>query len=246
MNGKPEAGIPGRRAFLKGFAVASGTLPFVPGGDAIASLATTSNAASAGAPATAPGYLSLSPGEAAFVEALVNVMCPADNLTPAGVECGLATFIDRQLAGDFGRGDGLYRQGPFAPGKPQLGYQSPLTPELFFKAGIASVQAACVARFGKGFDALGITDADAFLQDIAGGKVVDPHMPVASWFNELVYPLFTQACFADPMYGGNDAKVFWKLVGYPGLPAFHTQNITVYRGRKFPGSADPKSMSDFS
>src|SRR3546814_8337107 len=50
------------------------------------------------APSGAKGYQSSSPDEAAFVEALVNVMCPANELTPNGVDCGLATVIDRQLA----------------------------------------------------------------------------------------------------------------------------------------------------
>jgi len=56
----------------------------------------------------------------------------------------------------------------------------------------------------------------------------------------------TQACYADPLYGGNRGKVFWKLIGYPGLPAFHTQNMVTYRGKPFPGAADPKSIQDFS
>ena len=71
-------------------------------------------------------------------------------------------------------------------------------------------------------------------------------MPLGQWFNELVYPLFTQACYADPLYGGNRGKVFWKLIGYPGLPAFHTANMVTYRGKAFPGAADPKSIQDFS
>jgi gluconate 2-dehydrogenase gamma chain len=208
-------------------------------------------ASAVAAPATAPeaalvGYQSFSPDEGAFVEALVNVMCPADNLTPNGVDCGLATFIDRQLAGDFGRGDRLYRAGPWKRGKPQLGYQLPLTPEQFFKAGIAAVEAACARQFGKRFNELSPAEADAFLQDVTAGKVADLRVPLAQWFNELVYPLFTQACYADPIYGGNRGKVFWKLIGYPGLPAFHTRNMVTYRGKAFPGAADPKSMEDFS
>jgi len=38
------------------------------------------------------GYNSLSPDEAAFVETLVNIMCPADEYTPNGVDCGLANL----------------------------------------------------------------------------------------------------------------------------------------------------------
>jgi hypothetical protein len=72
-----------------------------------------------------------------FLKQVAAAPCPADNLTPNRVDCGLATFIDRQLAGDFGRDDRLYRLGPYRRGKPQLGYQLPLTPEQFFKAGSA-------------------------------------------------------------------------------------------------------------
>ena len=45
-------------------------------------------------------YLALDPAEAAFVEHLVEVMCPADELTPGGVACGLAVFIDPNWPAD--------------------------------------------------------------------------------------------------------------------------------------------------
>jgi gluconate 2-dehydrogenase gamma chain len=198
------------------------------------------------AAAPVPGYQSLSLDEAAFVEALVNVMCPADHLTPNGVDCGLATFIDRQLAGGFGHGENLYMRGPWQQGKPQLGYQLPLTPEQFFKAGVAAASAACRARFGKNFDVLPASDADAFLHDLSAGKVTDDRVPLREWFNELVYPLFVQACFADPIYGGNANKVFWRMVGYPGLPATHARDMVEFRGKPYPGAKDPKSIADFS
>ena len=226
-----------RRIFLKQVAGASG---------ALAAAVTAGTAAAAPAPDTPAGYESLSPEEAAFVEAMVNVMCPADDLTPNGVDCGLADYIDRQLAAGFGRGDRLYRSGPWRSGKPQLGYQLPLTPEQYFKAGVAGAQGACVQRFGKRFEELAAADADAFLQDAAAGKITGTKLPLAQWFNGLVYPLFAQACFADPIYGGNHNKVFWKLVGYPGLPAVHSQNMTAFRGKPFPGALDPKSIQDFS
>src|SRR4051794_32035669 len=45
------------------------------------------------APPPAPaGYLFLKPAEAAFVEAVVNHMIPADELTANGVDLGVATF----------------------------------------------------------------------------------------------------------------------------------------------------------
>jgi gluconate 2-dehydrogenase gamma chain len=154
--------------------------------------------------------------------------------------------MDRQLAGGFGKGDRLYMRGPWKQGKPQLGYQLPLTPDQFFKAGVAAANAACRERFNKDFDELEPADADAFLRDLAGGKISDIRVPLAQWFNELVYPLFTQACFADPMYGGNNGKVFWKMIGYPGLPATHTRDMVNFRGKPYPGAKDPKAIPDFS
>ncbi|MCW5658751.1 MAG: gluconate 2-dehydrogenase subunit 3 family protein [Burkholderiaceae bacterium] len=229
-----------RRMFLKQVTTASGALTI--------GVATDASAAQAVAPIAVPltGYQSLSPDEGAFTEALLKVMCPADGMTPNGVDCGLATFFDRQLAGGFGRGDRLYRQPPVRSGKPQAGFQLPLTPEQFYKAGVAAAQTACVSRFAVKFEELDAASADAFLQEITAGKIDGGRVPLEQWFNELVYPLFAQACFADPLYGGNRGKVFWKLIGYPGLPAFHTQDMVTYRGRPFPGAAAPKSIQDFS
>jgi gluconate 2-dehydrogenase gamma chain len=247
-----DTGIRERREFLKQVAIA-GAAPLshrvigiaCVGGVAVGAAATVK---AANAPAAAPftGYQFLGPDEATFVEALVNVMCPADDLTPNGVDCGLATFIDRQLAGAFGAGQGRYMRGPWKKGKPQLGFQLPLTPRQFFNAGVATARDACVKKHNKSFDLLAPVDANAFLTDVAAGRVIDPQLSLALWFNELVYPLFVQACFADPLYGGNNDKVFWKMVGYPGLPATHTLDMVQYRGKPYPGAAAPKSIIDFS
>lgn len=246
---------PARRHFLRQVISVAGTAslasPLAVGtGVGAAVAAAGANAADAPAPAAPSpgliGYASFSADEAAFVETMVNVMCPADQLTPNGVDCGLAIFIDRQLSGAYGKGAGRYMSGPWQPGKPQLGLQLPLTPEQFFKAGVEAANRQALLKFNKTFDQLQAAEADAFLTAIADGKISDDDIPLASWFNELVYPLFAQACYADPLYGGNRDKVFWKMLGYPGLPATHTLDMVNYRGKPFPGSKDPKSILDFS
>ena len=79
---------PNRRDFLKSVALAAGI------GSVPASVAGAAAAgASTGASSPPSAYLSLGPDEAAFVETLVNVMCPADDLTPNGVDCGLASYL---------------------------------------------------------------------------------------------------------------------------------------------------------
>jgi gluconate 2-dehydrogenase gamma chain len=208
--------------------------------------------ATAGAAPTGPDtassmpYQSLSPDEATFIEALVNVMCPADGYSPNGVDCGLATYIDRQLAGPYGKGAGRYQRGPYRSAKPQLGWQVPLTPEQFCKTGIAAANAACIRDRGKPFGALTSAEADEFLKAVQSDHVQHDGFSLALWFNELLYPLFIEACFADPMYGGNRNAVFWRMIGYPGLPAVHALDMVRYRGTPYPGSRNPKSIADFT
>ena len=246
----PQGSEPPRRGFFKQVAVASSALPLVSG--AALGLATPAQAAASptGAAPALPdpwlGYQSFSPGEAAFVEALVDILCPADAYTPSGVDCGLAVYIDRQLAGSFGQGDKRYRQGPFEPGKPQFGWQFPLTPEQFFKLGVAAANDELKRRGKPTLDELPTPEADAFLHELAEGRVQAEELDLGLWFNELVYPLFTEACFSDPIYGGNNGKVFWKLVGYPGLPATHALDIIQFRDKPYPGSSKPMSIADFS
>jgi gluconate 2-dehydrogenase gamma chain len=244
-----DRGPPARRLFLRRLGGASGaaiaapallggfTTPFASAQDVVAREAEKSRHSS---------YLSLGPQEAACVEALVDVLCPADALTPSGVDCGLHLYIDRQLAGAWGRGDQLYRQGPWRPGKPQHGYQSPLTPEQHFKAGLAVLRREAQQRTGKAIEQLEAGPLDALLQDAAAGRMDDERYALGAWFNDFFYPLFVQACFADPMYGGNRDKAFWRAVGFPGLPAFHGRNVVQFRGLPFPGAARPQSIEDFS
>jgi len=239
-----------RREFLQRAAVLAGSAPLAPGLLGAVRAATEPPSPPIATPplegSQSKGYQCFSPDEAAFVEALVDLMCPADNLTPGGVECGLAVFIDRQLAGAFGKGERLYRRGPWQQGKPQQGYQLPLTPEVFFKLGLAAADRACTGKYGKGFADLPPAEGNDFLNLLGEGKITDSHLPLADWFNDLLYPLFVQACYADPMYGGNKDKVFWKMVGYPGLPAVYGLDMVTFRGKPHPGLADPKSIADFS
>src|SRR5262245_64555741 len=126
-----------RRRFLLGAGIA---------GTAVATGLTPTAEAQTPTPATAPvsepvTYLTLSALEAAFLSAVADTMIPADALSPSGTDCGVVVFIDRQLAGSFGGGAKLYRSGPFHKGKPEHGYQLPLTPREFVGVGITATNA---------------------------------------------------------------------------------------------------------
>jgi len=72
------------------------------------------SAAVAATPAAAQPttYLFLNNDEAAFIEAAVDRLIPADPQWPGGIEAGVPNYIDKQLGGAWGAGERLYRSGP--------------------------------------------------------------------------------------------------------------------------------------
>src|SRR6266436_4577999 len=103
-----------RRDFLKGAMVGTAALA---AGNPAPVAAQTPAAVAVGT--DAEPLLTLTATEHAFVVAAVDTIIPADDLSPSGSACGVATFIDRQLAGAYGGGARLYRDGPFPEGKPE-------------------------------------------------------------------------------------------------------------------------------
>lgn len=188
-------------------------------------------------------FLIVTATEAAFLQAAVDTLIPADNLTPSGSDCGVATFIDRQLAGAWGGGARLYRSGPFLKGKPEQGYQLPLTPLEFFRTGIAAANVWSRKIYGKEFDRLSPADREAALKTMEAGKAEFPDFSGKDFFEALLQ-LTMEGFFADPMYGGNRNKVSWKMVGYPGLPATYADKALEYRGKRV--TLEPQSIADFS
>ena len=230
----------GRRAFL----LAAGAV-----GAATGQGATPANAQPTPAPKAAPppppGYVFLKPAEAAFVEAVCDLMIPADELTPSGVDLGVAVFIDRALASGWGNGDRLYMQGPWKTGTPNQGYQLALTPAELYRAGIAQANAWCRKTHGKTFDRLAPAQKEAFLQALSKGQLALPGGLPSRAFFDVIYQTVMEGMFADPIYGGNRDKAGWKMLGFPGVMANNAAAAKTYNdGRRFP--ARPVSIADMS
>ncbi len=232
-----------RRGFLKGAGVAgAGAAAALTGGAAQAQ--TPAPAVTAAAKQVAPNepLLALTAAEAAFFTAAFDTLIPADKLSPSGSECGLVTFMDRQLAGAWGNGARLYRAGPFMPGKPEQGYQLPLTPREFFAAGIKAANAYARKTFGKDFDRLSPTDREAAMKAMESGQAQFPDF-ASKMFFEALYASAMEGFFADPIHGGNRDKASWRMIGYPGLPATYARTAEQYRGKKL--NIEPQSIADF-
>ena len=234
----------GRREFLTSVTVvgAASVQALAP---VAAEAETASHAAAAQHTEEAAGYIYLKPVEQAFVEALVDHMIPKDELTGSGTELGIATFIDRALAGGWGKGGRLYMQGPWLPGTPNQGYQLPLTPAELYRFGIEGSDIYCRKTFGKDFARCTADQKETFLKDLAAGKITLAGGLRGRAFFTMFYENVMEGLFADPIYGGNRDKAGWKMIGFPGVMANNAENIKKYGdGKKF--DADPVSIADMS
>lgn len=198
------------------------------------------------APATgaaARSYQFFNLDEAAFIEAFVDHLIPADELTPSGTELGISIYIDRQLAGGWGRGARMYLLGPWAAGTPQQGYQLPLAPADFYRCAIRAVEAHCASAHGGSFDRLQPAQRQQVVLALSEGRLPLQEIPAQAFF-DMAYANVMEGLFADPIYGGNKDKRGWKLVGFPGVIAAHAENIERFRGK--PYSVEPLGIADLS
>ena len=147
-------------------------------------------------------------------------------------------FIDRQLAGAFGNGARLYRQGPFLPGKPEHGYQLALTPREFFRAGIEAANEWTRKTYGKDFDRLTEAERVEAMKALEEGKPEFAGFKSSMFFDQLLQ-LTMEGFFADPIYGGNRDKAAWKMIGFPGLPASYREEIKTYFNKKYDAGRNP-------
>jgi gluconate 2-dehydrogenase gamma chain len=162
------------------------------------------------------GYLTQP--EVRFLDAAAARLIPADDLGPGAKEADVTYFIDRQLLSAWGTHGRNYRAGPWPEGTPQQGFQSRLTPQEIYRAGIRETNAHCTRQYQKPFEFLAAQQQDAVLHGLEDGKIELESSPAALFFNLLLRNTM-EGFFADPLHGGNRDKIGWKLIGFPGVAA---------------------------
>jgi gluconate 2-dehydrogenase gamma chain len=151
--------------------------------------------------------------EAFIVAAGASRIFPTDDSGPGAREAGVAIYIDRQLAGPYGRDRFRYTQGPFEEGPPELGYQGKATPREIYREGLKNL---------KGFERLGFKEQDARLQQIE-----------SSQFFALLRRHTIEGMFSDPLHGGNIDMIGWQLIGFPGPRMNNYDDIDKHYGEAF-------------
>jgi gluconate 2-dehydrogenase gamma chain len=163
--------------------------------------------------------------EAAFVDAATERMIPQDELGPGANQLGVTTFIDRQLAGAYGRADRWYMQGPWAKGEDTQGFQSRMTPSQLYRSAIKMIEEHVHGDHGgKNFSQLTADQQDELLGALESGKLALQNIDGKTFFKILLQNA-KEGVFADPMYGGNKDMAGWKMIGFPGARYDYTDWI---------------------
>jgi gluconate 2-dehydrogenase gamma chain len=143
-------------------------------------------------------------------------LIPPDERGPGGKDSGCAVYIDRQLAGAYGKSSALYMRPPFMQGTATQGYQAQDAPAARYRNGLKALADYVKATFaGKSFRDLAPTEQDQVLSGLETGKIALKDIKAAEFF-ALLLQNTQEGFFADPVYGGNKDMAGWKLVGFPG------------------------------
>jgi len=160
--------------------------------------------------------------EAREVVAACERIFPADASGPGATEAGVVIYIDRQLAGPYGRDKYRYTKGPWVDSFPEHGYQAKASPREIYRAGIAGL---------KNFASLTPAQQDERLRALE-----------QTAFFQMLRRHTIEGMFCDPLHGGNADMIGWQLIGYPGPRMSYREEI----GRN-PGEAlrrKPVSLAD--
>lgn len=209
---------PGRRAFLRGVALAAPA--------AIAAGTTLGALADGTAAPYRPTFFT--DDEWQTLNALLDRMIPADALGPGALEAGVAEFIDRQMNTPYGFGGLWYMHGPFEPdASPLMGYQLPLAPRDLYRAALDGLDQAMLAAHGKRFPALDAAARDAVIAGLERGTLRIGAFPSEAFFDQLLKNT-REGYFCDPAHGGNKGMGGWRMIGFPGARADYMDAVEHY------------------
>jgi gluconate 2-dehydrogenase gamma chain len=155
-----------------------------------------------------------SQAEALIVAAATSRIFPSDDAGPGAREAGVAIYIDKQLAGPWGRDRHRYTEGPFEENAPaEFGYQGKATPQQIYHKGLKDL---------TGFDRLAPAEQDLKLKQIE-----------STMFFSLLRQNTIEGMFCDPVHGGNVDMVGWQLIGYPGPRMSNYDDVDKHFGEAF-------------
>jgi len=195
------------------------------------------------------GFLALNPKEQAIVDAVADTMIPSDANGPGAKEAGVIYFIDRQLAGSYGKNGNMFMQGPFVAANQKgpitvggitypkgsafaavgagTGYQYAMTLRVYWSKGLQFLDEYSMSAYGAAFETLALDKRTQILNDMFDNKPTNFTGPTPLEFVSEMHDMVLAGFYADPMYGGNRGMVGWKLTGFAGVNSGAFDNLDV-------------------
>jgi gluconate 2-dehydrogenase gamma chain len=232
-----------RRQLLRGAASAGG-------GVALAGIAAGVPADAQNTSAMPTRLRALTREQAAIAGAMADRVFPRDGSSPSATEIGFIPYLDGQLAGGWGSGERLYRQGPFVePETSGHGYQLSLTPRELYKRILPIIDSYARRRYGgRSFTELAPSQQDTVMTALEKGRVDiglgdNPNGYTSASFFTMFLQNVTEGLFSDPVYGGNRNLQGWRWINYPGDPmAYGDYYFTIFGHRDDAYNVEPAGL----
>lgn len=177
--------------------------------------------------ASMPPVAFFNSAERLFITAATARLIPEGDDKMGALTAAVPFFIERQLAGPYGKAETWYMQAPFEKGEPEQGYQLAYTPAQLYRTAIDEINLWCRQKFQKPFDKLGTDQQDEILHQLEQGDIQLAKVPGKDFFN-MLWQNTQEGFLADPMYGGNYDFTGWKLIGFPGPRYNYVDDIRHY------------------
>ncbi|MFD1361321.1 gluconate 2-dehydrogenase subunit 3 family protein [Lentibacillus salinarum] len=158
---------------------------------------------------------------------------PEDKNGPGAIKLGVPYYIDKQLAGDWGKNTEMYMKTPFQDN------EIPLKREQVFLKGVRKMNAESQKQFDDDFDELEKDKQIEVMQLFEDDKVEMELISSADFF-EMLKTAVMEGCYSDPIYGGNKNMEGWKMKEYPGVQMSHRD---ILEEEEFV-VIEPKSLKD--
>ena len=213
----------------------------------------------------------LSISEQKLIEAIVETIIPSDSSGQGAKEAGVIYFIAKQIGSNYGNNSEMYMNPPFvqsgtngpitvdgitySDGTPELEwqaahkYQYNMSLRNFWRYGLEALQNYTNSVLGKNFEDLSESDRVQMLNNLYDNEPTEFNGIVPrDFFQEVVFMTWS-GFFMDPMYGGNQGMVGWKLTGFTGANMADTfgegQVPTQLMVADKPTKFNPHSLGEF-
>jgi gluconate 2-dehydrogenase gamma chain len=137
-------------------------------------------------------YMFFNQSEAVTIQSICGRIIPSAAGDPGAIEAKAYIYIDHALAGYYSSQQQTYRRG------------------------LAAMDAYSQSKYQQNFSALTGAQQDSVLTDMQTGTATGFSGPDAVPFFNTLLQHVREGTFCDPLYGGNQGAIGWKMIGFPG------------------------------